>query len=408
MFANTQNEYETNLKPFENQVIIDFIFDEDTLKTDGNTQSLAMKWDQSHPGNPCHIIPGEDFMKEDRKCPPGRTRIYIVGHSNIAVNGIAGTGNIGFGVNFLCDRLAAFLNTNSNVVISILTCYGGKGNSATNQDSLGAQLHFKLFMALGKDIPVIARNTLTYSSNKDYRKKTYRLDLNNKQLEFMTLYENSKTHTKEGSPENIRLAKQLESYYATHQIGSKIIFFMDEDNNQIQMDAYEFKWKINVLRYLETILNSDKIDDVKVKQLFKLWLNSFSKTNKSCRDIHTVIKQELLTNNSIFNQGFFDSIFANKQAKEVKQIKKDLLMIIAEIEKIFSSPHKVKNIKTGNKAPDNLNTTNNAGNISQEEDDLMSKKGMEFYDAIMAELNQYENCNDPTESDPNMNPKKTS
>lgn len=294
---------------YDAQVIIDFLYKNSNFCSLASTP--ARKWNSTHIEK-CTMLQGKEVLAN--RChlnfvkKPNFIRIYIVGHCWIAADFIEGYNDDK--VHF--DKLATalqYLIKDQNVVINLISCCAGVGSQPNHDDSFAAKLHMALYMLTKKDIPVVARTSLSSSFPTEMRKATF------------SLAELAKHGDEILKRPEIYLTGQGQGFYLNKQPESKVIFMLDKMHKQIRVDSYEEKSKAKLIKEAEKkdelkksaeeklrideeqkwrIETYAAIDKVKIntyviskKVLLITWLNAF-KQGKTNKEIYLMLKQEYI------------------------------------------------------------------------------------------------------------------
>lgn len=282
-----QKDTPAKMSIYDAQVVIDFRNDGTFFSKTALTRSN--KWnDKNH--NLCHLMRGEDLLQKtnqfDTSENSNKLRIYISGHCWVGFDDLYFEGHkkkVHF--NELADALAHYIGE-QKAVISLMACCAGKGFKKNAADSFGAKLHLALVSKLKRDVPVIARTSLTVAWLNTNQQVTFNLG----ELEkYKQNYDSS----------ILSLAIVQDTinpkYYIHRQKDSKVVFMMG-NNKQIRVDAYDGiqimkeEWKSNVLATLRSEVNKGTLVKSKEK-LLQEWLTKFDP--KSADDIYRIMKEEL-------------------------------------------------------------------------------------------------------------------
>lgn len=271
---------------FDKQIIIDFC---------GYGDGMQYKWDTKHPDNPCEVINGSEFLKNQNHLvqTQGVTRVYVIAHGFANYNYfVAGDGNEKNQPKIypaqLAESLAHYIG-DSKVVVNLISCAAARGKrdhaEDNSQNSLAAKLHLWLADKANRDIPVVARMQVMSMSSK---RLWWRAGRNT-------------TMDLKDSPEETQKIVHSQFRRATtvhRQHGSKVILKLDKRNNQIRLDAYTRLWKKRVLKTLAT---AKKGTTVEAKQkLLETLLTDFE--NKKNQYIYDTLKKEMQKSDSPLKQ----------------------------------------------------------------------------------------------------------
>ncbi|MES2218738.1 MAG: J domain-containing protein [Pseudomonadota bacterium] len=262
--------YIANL-PYTRQVIIDLLSSKDR----DYSQPLKDKWDR-HSSYPCEIIKPKKYSEQKIDISEYQSddfvRIYV-----LAVKRGKPPRSLCIGEdNFSYDDLAKYILPLINklrCVVNLVVPKAGSGNP-----SFAAGLHEYLFSKTNKDVPVIAR---TLSLSLPY-----------------------------AFPNQGKMTKKDDHRSYSHQLpGSKIILTIDAAGNQIQLDAYAYRWKKSFFNKLKQI--KSETENSHSKGLLTGWLNIM--VNMTPQDIISLMRCEINNSTSILKEQSIsiDSFFSN-------------------------------------------------------------------------------------------------
>ncbi len=294
--AQSQNsaftDYATE-KQFTKQIIIDYVTKEKNF-----SHSLKVKWDDNHAGNPCKVIKPKDDA--DHKIDVNNyqaddfVRIYVIAVSFFITDRDAFT---------KLANLILPLVSNINCVVNLLV-----DKLAAGSPSMAADFHERLFSATKKDVPVVAR---TVPMMMRYFSASYPETL-------------SLPRKKTASKNNELVNKQP---------GTKKVFTIDADGNQIKVDAYAYRWKKRISISLTKI--SNQAPEGKIKDLLSSWLKTMEAL--SLDEIYRLVNCEIDNPTSILKENSTYSNIFFEPKSEISRVNK----LLAEI----------KDMMTANKNP---------------------------------------------------------
>lgn len=289
---------------YNRQIVIDF----DAPGNNGVARAFKLNWDRGHANNPCVIIDANDFLEGKERLKFGSddvVRIYINAHCNAGLDFIRGgqgkDTDIAVHYEKMAERLNEFVGK-SEAVVNLISCAAGRGSRNTQMDELSmasfaSKLHHSLALKADRDIPVVARAHVTWV--REHRTDwvgiiQQELSIYNDMVRAM--YGDKKFGGKSTADLNLtidylmgplqqgRWVKEVH-----HQPGSKLIFIMNADGEQMVIDAYTYSWKEKVIK--ELILVKSKTVVEEKKELIDQWLVKFEKMTP--KEIYDVISLEL-------------------------------------------------------------------------------------------------------------------
>lgn len=347
--------------PYDQDIIIDL------LSQDGNFSINALRIAKKYSRH-MKLMDGKDFIKNMSssnfaspiKSDNKKIRIYVIGHCLPASDTIYGwESKIPLDTKYkkihysdLASYLAKYIGkkNNNDITVNLVPCYAGRGSVDDNPtDSFGAKLHRALANLIGENTSVVARNE-TVCVMDDVRYyccdpvvvKVEIHKLTNKHgisIQEQTDLQNARNAAPRGSSERAELNKQISEQEVWQQSGSKVIFTIDENKNQICSDGYCSQFKSKVIK---TLKNAQSHTYKKDKQNFlRKWEEKFDKLNDD--EISKIIEDELNNPNTELKKHAnpFSSLFKDKEANAYIKFK-DLL---EHRRRTMLSP--IKTIQTG-------------------------------------------------------------
>lgn len=267
--------------PFDGQVYIDLT---SSSANPISPSSIKIKWNAAHPDNPQKYLNGLWYFNnlhqpdtENINCDnwfskDDHIRIYLVVHHSPGKKLFKINSNVILTVDDIAEILKNVIHNHENVVVNLIACSAGAGDPKdylhTPDKSAASAIHMKLRDIMQRDIPVVARNLVTYIAGNTGRKMTSRVSL---------------------SYEEAKLGKDILS----KQPLSKVVFY-EENGQQVRQDAYEAsidkyldRWKNYVADDISLIFLNDK-----EKKRLEHWLGDLNKLNElSPDDIYNQLKQ---------------------------------------------------------------------------------------------------------------------
>jgi hypothetical protein len=298
-------------------------------RADRGAKKLCYKWDSRNPDNPCLYLFRNDFFAETINPQSLGTesdylRIYIISHAAFNSDYLYGGR---YHIDDVSNALAKWIGTQQTVV-NIISCSAGADLSPNlaedkGYNSFAAKLHAALYSKMKRDIPVVARNQTVHLWSKKYT----------------------------GAGDFIFTAHH-------QQPGSKVIFTVDAQGNQIRLDAYYFRLKNKISLQLQSLIGLDDISHSR-KELLQNWLISIE--TKTPEQILELMTTELNKPDSVLNEKDWDYYLSITDiATAVKDLieNKTVKALIDESKKIIYSPKTINQpVLTGrnflNSQPDN-------------------------------------------------------
>lgn len=266
--------------PFDGQIVLNF-----TEQTHAQVDSswLEKRWQQTYPNKPHITLDAYQYLNDinsrDNTCDNyfkknDAVRIYIVLHTDPGAKKAPIYTNESqsyLRVEELAEILKVVIGNQQNVVVNLIACNAARGEEnnpyTASEKSFASRLHEQLYIQTKRDIPVVARSTVTYADPKG---KKYTGPVNS------------------GIDDPTTLKKQPKS---------KVMFFA-EKGVQVREDAYKVAnekkkeiWREAVLKARNEML--DEITDEQTKTEFN---NEFMNIEILEPDDLYVVLQKIETN----------------------------------------------------------------------------------------------------------------
>lgn len=266
--------------PFDGQIVLNF-----TEQSHAPVDSgwLEKRWQQTYPNKPHIILDAYQYLNDinsrDNACDNyfkknDAVRIYIVLHADPGAEKVPiynDESQSYLTVEELAEILKVVIGNHQNAVVNLIACNAARGEKnnpyTATEKSFASRLHEQLYLQTKRDIPVVARPTVTYADSKG---KKYTSPVNSVMDDTTTLKKQPK---------------------------SKLVFFA-EKGVQVCEDAYKVADEKNKEIWREAVLKarSETFDEITDEQTKTVFNNEFMYIEMLEPDDLYVVLQKIQTN----------------------------------------------------------------------------------------------------------------